>query len=29
MSLGGVVVGTGGNRHGPLGAHGLGDKADR
>ena len=25
----GVVLGTGGNRFGPLGAHGLGDKADR
>ncbi len=25
----GVVLGTGGNRYGPLGAHGLGDKADR
>jgi alpha-tubulin suppressor-like RCC1 family protein len=25
----GVVMGTGGNRHGPLGSHGLGDKADR
>ena len=25
----GVVMGTGGNRYGPLGAHGLGDKADR
>ena len=25
----GVVMGTGGNRFGPLGAHGLGDKADR
>lgn len=24
----GVVLGTGGNRFGPLGAHGLGDKAD-
>jgi len=25
----GMVLGTGGNRFGPLGAHGLGDKADR
>jgi alpha-tubulin suppressor-like RCC1 family protein len=25
----GVVMGTGGNRYGPLAAHGLGDKADR
>jgi len=25
----GTVMGTGGNRFGPLGAHGLGDKADR
>lgn len=25
----GVVLATGGNRYGPLGAHGLGDKADR
>jgi hypothetical protein len=25
----GRVIGTGGNRFGPLGAHGLGDKADR
>ena len=25
----GVVLGTGGNRFGPLGAYGLGDKADR
>ena len=25
----GSVIGTGGNRFGPLGAHGLGDKADR
>lgn len=25
----GVVLGTGGNRYGPLGTHGLGDKADR
>lgn len=25
----GAVMGTGGNRFGPLGAHGLGDKADR
>ena len=25
----GVVLGTGGNRYGPLSAHGLGDKADR
>ena len=25
----GVVLGTGGNRFGPLGTHGLGDKADR
>jgi hypothetical protein len=25
----GRVIGTGGNRYGPLGAHGLGDKADR
>jgi len=29
LSQGGVVMGTGGNRYGPLGAHGLGDKADR
>jgi hypothetical protein len=29
LSRGGVVMGTGGNRFGPLGAHGLGDKADR
>jgi hypothetical protein len=29
LSQGGVVMGTGGNRFGPLGAHGLGDKADR
>jgi Regulator of chromosome condensation (RCC1) repeat len=29
LSRGGVVMGTGGNRYGPLGAHGLGDKADR
>ena len=29
LSEGGVVMGTGGNRFGPLGAHGLGDKADR
>ena len=29
LSLGGAVVGTGGNGHGPLGAHGLGDEADR
>ena len=29
LSKGGVVMGTGGNRFGPLGAHGLGDKADR
>lgn len=25
----GVVEGTGGNRYGPLGTHGYGDKADR
>jgi hypothetical protein len=25
----GTVIGTGGNRFGPLGSHGLGDKADR
>jgi alpha-tubulin suppressor-like RCC1 family protein len=25
----GAVLGTGGNRYGPLGSHGLGDKADR
>lgn len=25
----GVVMGTGGNRYGPLSSHGLGDKADR
>ena len=25
----GVVMGTGGNRYGPLASHGLGDKADR
>ena len=25
----GAVLGTGGNRYGPLGGHGLGDKADR
>jgi alpha-tubulin suppressor-like RCC1 family protein len=29
LSRDGVVMGTGGNRFGPLGAHGLGDKADR
>jgi hypothetical protein len=29
LSQGGVAMGTGGNRFGPLGAHGLGDKADR
>jgi len=29
LSQGGVVMGTGGNRYGPLGAHGLGDKAER
>ncbi len=29
LDQGGVVMGTGGNRFGPLGAHGLGDKADR
>jgi hypothetical protein len=29
LSQGGLVMGTGGNRYGPLGAHGLGDKADR
>jgi hypothetical protein len=29
LTSGGVVMGTGGNRFGPLGAHGLGDKADR
>jgi len=29
LSQGGVVMGTGGNRFGPLGAYGLGDKADR
>ena len=25
----GVVMGTGGNRYGPLASHGLGDKAER
>ena len=29
LSQTGLVMGTGGNRFGPLGAHGLGDKADR
>lgn len=29
LSQGGVVMGTGGNRFGPLGAYGLGDKAER
>ena len=29
LSHGGVVMGTGGNRFGPLGTHGLGDKAER
>lgn len=29
LSQSGVVMGTGGNRFGPLGAHGLGDKANR
>jgi hypothetical protein len=29
LSQGGVVMGTGGNRFGPLGVLGLGDKADR
>ena len=29
LSRSGVVMGTGGNRFGPLGTHGLGDKADR
>lgn len=29
LSQGGVVMGAGGNRYGPLGAYGLGDKADR
>ena len=29
LGQGGEVMGTGGNRFGPLGAHGLGDKADR
>lgn len=29
LTQSGVVMGTGGNRYGPLGAHGLGDKADR
>jgi alpha-tubulin suppressor-like RCC1 family protein len=29
LNRAGVVMGTGGNRYGPLGAHGLGDKADR
>jgi hypothetical protein len=29
LTQGGVVMGTGGNRFGPLGVHGLGDKADR
>ncbi len=29
LSQGGVVMGTGGNRFGPLGLLGLGDKADR
>jgi alpha-tubulin suppressor-like RCC1 family protein len=28
LSRSGMVMGTGGNRFGPLGAHGLGDKAD-
>lgn len=29
LTKAGVVMGTGGNRFGPLGSHGLGDKADR
>ncbi len=29
LTRSGVVMGTGGNRFGPLGAHGLGDRADR
>lgn len=29
LSREGVVMGTGGNRYGPLGTHGLGDMADR
>ena len=29
MRRDGVVMGTGGNRYGPLSSHGLGDKADR
>jgi alpha-tubulin suppressor-like RCC1 family protein len=29
LSRSGDVFGTGGNRHGPLSTHGLGDKADR
>ncbi len=29
LSRAGDVMGTGGNRFGPLGSHGLGDKADR
>lgn len=29
LSRSGVVMGSGGNRFGPLGAHGLGDKAER
>ena len=29
LTQAGVVMGTGGNRFGPLGAHGLGDMADR
>ncbi len=29
LRRGGIVMGTGGNRFGPLSSHGLGDKADR
>jgi len=29
LTQGGAVLGTGGNRFGPLSSHGLGDKADR
>ena len=29
LAADGTVFGTGGNRFGPLGRHGLGDKADR
>jgi Regulator of chromosome condensation (RCC1) repeat len=29
LNRAGAVMGTGGNRFGPLGSHGLGDKADR